>query len=133
MVIAFCVLTACSGKKQSGDDSQASAKANSADAGDVQTESGWPENEWTAQVPKPQLFVKHTEAMSGMFIVGFSSMTYDAAKAYAGQLEEAGFARVTDSAMNKDTPRNYEFFGKNAEGYTAHVSSLGKTLTISKE
>lgn len=103
--------------------------------GTAQLGGKWPDNEYTKQIPKPdmELFAVSTDDYG--FSATFLSATLDQARDYAAELKAAGFTKnaTTEdySAMGMEM---YVFTATNGAGYTAEVTfvSGAASLTISK-
>ena len=106
-----------------------------ADGGEGQLGGDWPNNEFTALVPKPdfELFGASTEAES--FTVAFTNASIEQLKDYAAKVKAAGFdinEEVEDQELMGVVI--YSFTAENADGYTVEITSAAGTnaMTISK-
>lgn len=101
-----------------------------------QLDGNWPENEFTKQVPKPELQPTAANIQEKSFSVAFVDAKVEDIRDYVEELKEAGF---TVDATNKDV----EVFGVVAYAYTASDGAGYKVevtyaqdmcgLTITKE
>jgi len=106
-----------------------------ADGGEGQLSGDWPNNEFTALVPKPdfELFGASTEAES--FTVVFTNASIEQLKDYAAKVKAAGFdinEEVEDQELMGVVI--YSFTAENADGYTVEITSAAGTnaMVISK-
>lgn len=95
----------------------------------------WPDNEYTKQVPTPDMKILHSNSDDDGFTVAFNNASAEQIKAYASKLKEAGF---TTDAEEEDKEvmgmAIYSYTASNSDGYsvslTFAVGSAG--LVISK-
>lgn len=97
--------------------------------------SEWPDNEYTKQVPTPDMKILHSNSDDDGFTVAFNNASAEQIKAYAEKLKAAGF---TTDAEEEDKEvmgmAIYSYTASNSDGYsvslTFAVGSAG--LVISK-
>lgn len=81
--------------------------------------SGWPENEFTALVPKPDLKCGASGSTKMGFSVVFVDATPEQVKAYAAQVKKAGFSKNAYEM----TGETYMFNAENKDGVGVLISS----------
>lgn len=96
---------------------------------------GWPDNEYTKLLPKPEFGILGTDEADGEFTVAFSGVSADDMKAYAEKVKANGFDRdveVQDQSVMGMTI--YAFKASDANGYDVNVYYAADTggVTISK-
>ncbi len=97
--------------------------------------SGWPDNEFTAVVPKPDIPITTTAVEGNAFFAVLAPEGIDDVRVYANALKEAGFTvneQVEDTEMSGIVI--YSFSASNASGYHVEFSyAMGVcSLNISK-
>ena len=95
----------------------------------------WPENEYTKQVPMPDLDMIMNSTENREFTAVFAGATMDAVKAYVEQVKAAGFTIGADTEEMKMMGMEiYSYTAKNADGYHIEVAMASgmMTVTISK-
>jgi len=96
----------------------------------------WPENEFTALVPKPPFDLMAANATDTDFNVLFSGADVDAIREYAMKVKDSGFLQDA-SVMDQDLQGAvvYTFMASNGKGYNINVffSSGSGGMTITKE
>jgi hypothetical protein len=138
------MMTSCGGgsSKKSGNAEQA-AKEIAEDVvkntGIKEEVTGWTDNEFTKQVPKPDIAIN--AGATGIveirgnkeFAANFDSeTTKEQLKAYAGKLKKAGF---TKKAYESDSESGYSYNASNDAGYKVGVMTKpngGGFMSISK-
>ncbi len=96
---------------------------------------GWPENEFTKQLPKPDMELMGANTEDGEFTVAFAGASVDDIRAYAEKVKAAGFDKdieVQDQDVMGMTI--YAFNASNADGYSVSVYYAAGTggVTVSK-
>lgn len=76
----------------------------------------WPDNDYTAQIPKPQTRVVDAEMYNDNFYAKVYDITYDEFLAYVGACEEKDFQ---NKYPNEDI--DYSYSGTNADGYEIYT------------
>jgi hypothetical protein len=98
---------------------------------DAQAQIGgdWPDNEFTKQIPKPDIAIAATATEGGEFIVTFSGATEDTVKAYIEKVKAAGYNGELFEGSGM-----VSFEGANAAGYKVNIvySAMASAMTISK-
>ncbi len=95
----------------------------------------WPENEFTAQVPRPEFPLLVAGAEESEFTASFTGVTLEQIRDYTEKLKAAGF---TENAETQDETlmgmTMYSYTASNADGYTVELfSAIGVSgLTIKK-
>ncbi|MDR0825409.1 MAG: hypothetical protein LBN74_09970 [Prevotella sp.] len=139
LAIGF-VMVSCGGG--SGDNKTVSSTVNALekeiseklDAKQVQS-SGWPVNEYTQQLPKPDIKVGVSGSSAIGFSVTFEKATMKQIKEYAGQIKKAGFTKDSYESDGDNNMYMYMYSAKNAAGYETLLSwAEGQAgILISKE
>ena len=95
----------------------------------------WPENEFTAQIPKPSMKVLHSESAEDEFSVAFLNVSAEDIKAYAAELKAAGFT-VDPEEEDKEIygVTMYSYRASNPAGYCVELTFAAGTgaLNVSK-
>lgn len=96
--------------------------------------SEWPENEYTNQVPKPDMKLLHSKTDEDGFTAAFNNASADQIKAYAEKLKSAGFTEDVEVEDNEVMGMTiYSFSALNSSGYsvtlTFAVGSAGMTIS----
>jgi hypothetical protein len=125
----FAVSCGGSGSKKPGGVSDIEKQA----AKTVETKSvssGWESNEYTKQLPKPDISVSAAGESSMGYSANFSNATLEQVKAYAAKVKTSGFSA---DAYESDGD-TYTFSAKNAAGWSVLITwSQGRAgVLISK-
>lgn len=95
----------------------------------------WPENEFTKQLPKPEMELLGANTEDGEFNVAFANATIDDIRAYAEKVKAAGFDKDVD-VQDQDVMGMtiYAFNATNAVGYSVSVFYAAGTggVTVTK-
>ena len=95
----------------------------------------WPENEFTKQLPKPEMELLGANTEDGEFNVAFANATIDDIRAYAEKVKAAGFDKDVD-VQDQDVMGMtiYAFNATNAVGYSVSVFYTAGTggVTVTK-
>lgn len=99
-----------------------------------QVGGGWPDNEFTKLIPKPDFTVNISGVDGNSFAVTFSDATIDQIKEYTEQVKAAGF---TLDAETEDLEAAgmviYSYTAGNADGYVINVFSASGVAGLSIE
>ncbi len=99
--------------------------------GDGDPDAQWPDNQLTAQIPKPDLAVYSIESTDTTLSATFQTGDYSAIKAYVDQVKAAGF---TLDAYEFEYPTDfglvYTYNAWNAQGYYFATSYSGGYFNI---
>ena len=107
------------GNQQSGTETSESAKVETTTKSDGDK---WPSNEFTKQVPKPDLTIYAAEDGPNGYNVDFIGATFEQIKAYADKVKAAGFDKVVNEDSDSDM---YSYSANNAAGWRVVVSKSG--------
>ena len=103
--------------------------------GTAQLGGDWPDNEYTRQVPKPELPIYASSLEGDSFSVVFSGAETASLKAYAVMLKEAGFTlEAEEQEQTLYGVSMYTYVAENAAGFRVSLYFASGTggLTISK-
>jgi hypothetical protein len=114
--------TSCGGnanKKQSADTATetATGAATETKAPARILDEGWESNDFTAQVPKPDIAIRSAGERGSTYGVNFNSATLEQVKAYAAKLRAAGF----DRNVSETDAESYSFSAENAAGWNVYT------------
>ena len=123
--------TSCGGnasKKQAADgatETKTEAKAPAKVA-----EAGWESNDYTKQVPKPDIAIMSAGESGTSYGVNFNNATLEQVKAYAAKVKAAGF----DKGASENDGERYYFNAGNAAGWNVMIMMNGgqSMMTITK-
>ncbi len=93
-VLASCILTGCSGRKDSVSNTQAAF--NLADVEPIYL-TQWPDNEYTSQIPEPthgKINYVYDLSDTGRYALFLKDISEDASKDYIGQLKGYGYTEM---------------------------------------
>ncbi len=93
---------------------------------------GWPDNEFTKIIPKPDFTVTVAAVENGEFVVAFVEVAVEKVKAYAEQLQAAGYTldpNVIDTSADGTT--YYVYSASHENGYTVTVYYSGGACGMS--
>lgn len=93
----------------------------------AEANSAWPQNEYTAKLPVPELTVQSTSLINGKYNVTFSDVDAEGARAYSEQLKSAGYSLDLSVTDEEDM---YIFSAANAEGDSVKLTATGGTATL---
>ncbi len=94
----------------------------------AQLNDSWPQNQYTAKLPVPELKVGSSSEINGKFTVIFDDADKAGASAYVQSLKDAGF---TAEAEEKDTPAVYSYEATDAQGNGVKLIFVGGSCTVS--
>lgn len=97
-----------------------------------QISGGWPDNEFTRQVPTPTIEVLMTTVGEDTMTIAFGTATVEQARSYAEQLRNAGF--VLDETVTDEEYSGialYTFSARNGSGYWVELTwTVGSAAMI---
>ncbi len=89
---------------------------------------GWPDNEFTQQIPQPDFTVSIGSESADRFMITFSDATIEQIKEYAEQIKNAGFTVDAETQdMEMAGMSVFSYTAKNAAGYEINVFSASGT------
>ncbi len=89
---------------------------------------GWPDNEFTQQIPQPDFIVSIGSESADSFMITFSDATIEQIREYAEQIKNAGFTLDAETQdMEMAGMALYSYTAKNAAGYEINVFSASGT------
>ncbi len=120
---AMFTATSCRSKAKKAADAATELEAQITEevkelVGDVEVTTGWADNDYTKQVPKPEMAIKASGESGLGYSAAFENATIDQIKVYVAKLKEAGFtvdASETDGEF-------YIFTASNGNDYSVLVS-----------
>lgn len=105
-----------------------------ADGGTGQVGGGWPDNEYTKLIPKPELTVTASVVEGDSFTAMFSDATKEQVAAYIEKVKSAGF---TENAELEDQEMMgmslYSYTASNSSGYQIEITLSGGTCGVTLE
>lgn len=103
----------------------ADAKDNTAGVND-----SWPQNDYTAKLPVPNLAVSSVSEINGIYTVNFADASREAVVAYGNAIKEAGF---TADEKVTDNEAIYSYEASDSEGNRVKLSYMGTMGSVSVE
>lgn len=92
-------------------------------------ENEWPENEYTALMPKPDFEVETVALINGGFTVTFNGVTVDAMRDYGARVKAAGFD-VAAEELDMAEAEYYSYAASNAAGDSVSLEVMGDAATL---
>ena len=124
MMLVFSLAACGNGETPSGDEGGGTSQSDNQSGEENNEGVAWPENEFTALIPKPKTgTIAEEDSFENAYFKGhkmtLTNWSVEDCKAYAEELKEAGFTQPGtgyDSVVVTDDGSNYSFGAKNADG-----------------
>ena len=137
LAVVMISLVACSKGNNEVDDltNQVEQEQEQTDKDDLKQEDAkkddWPDNEFTALIPKPEFSFLAASVSGSTFSSNFAGATIEQVRDYVAKLQEAGFnvnAEVQDEEIYGMV--TYDYKASNAEGYSIHIYYGNESFSI---
>lgn len=135
LAVMMMLLVACDEGNKQVDDPTKQVEQEQTEKDDSNQEEtkrdDWPDNEFTALIPKPEFSFLAASVSGSTFSSNFAGATIEQVRDYVAKLQEAGFnvnAEVKDEEIYGMV--TYDYKASNAEGYSIHIYFGNESFSI---